>query len=994
MKNILLAFLLSFIAVVPSLAQQKINGGMAIAGPDPWQDLQAYGSIRCGYDGLCETVGNTTSGSTAVTLTGPINNQGYIRFPNGAGIAIPGAGPNNIQSTPAAPTVTPEMVIGSTAYQYSCVGIDANEGLTAVSPTTVILNGDANLGNTGKIANVFSISRDATGLITVTTVSVHGFVYNNPFVLGPRAGTIVSISGVVDGSFNGQFVIMSASGNTFTAMSGMRSAATSTGGSAKVFGYNMVTCPALSGTTVQYLVFGRTSGSMVKVGRTQRDDNILYDYGSIYNHETYPNWYPVAPPLTATKGILSTTVVSGGKTSSIVIANPANATLTGTEIQYDDSPAIRKAIAASCAFSGCSQYWNNTIFFSPLNHGVAIAPDSYVINSPITIPQGINLVLDNGIIVNEPITLTASNTVRGVANGPSPQFGIQGYTAVVGSAHPKILQHSGNATVIEGIAVDSIDIGGLGFTGEFTLRNSALVSDNSATRLPLVLGGPNTVAMTQLSDITFYSVDQQSVNTDNEPPLIPSVWIRCSFAGLTVKGNGNNLTGRGILFDGRQNSNCPAGLGTAGIVFDMGYGISEVPTTPLVSVYGHMQGVFNVVLKNVANADGSAPYAAIWTNIGTHMYLENLRGMPSCGILSSYKTGFWADSIAIVNSTAVDTACVGQDTGVSMQEVSTWTDLGTIAGNVPTLIGQLNESQPIVLSGPTSFPMLWAYTPTDLTCAVTTGGAVTVDTIRYVLYVIGYNGGESAIPRNIGSCIVTTTSGNQTVNLSWAPVPGAKAYLIHKFTNAGFSGRVAACHGITTISCSDVFAAGDGTSQISAVLDGTGLPLIDPTQIVTGKLVIPYMGGSVAGINTGITIAADGSLQCTVNGGSTSACLPGTIVRSFGTTFGDTTGSALTSGSIVYMTIPYACTINAWNMTVDAGTATIDIWKIATGTAVPTIANTITASALPAISTGTAKHSTTLTGWTTGVTTNDIIGFQLKTVATAKYVEIDVQCTQ
>jgi hypothetical protein len=119
-----------------------------------------------------------------------------------------------------------------------------------------------------------------------------------------------------------------------------------------------------------------------------------------------------------------------------------------------------------------------------------------------------------------------------------------------------------------------------------------------------------------------------------------------------------------------------------------------------------------------------------------------------------------------------------------------------------------------------------------------------------------------------------------------------------------------------------------------------------------------------------------------------------TKIRSFGTTFGDTAGSALTSGSVVYFTVPYSCTISAWNATVDAGTVTFDIWKIATGTAIPTVTNTITAAALPAISTGTAKHSTTLTAWTTSVTANDIIGIQLNTVATAKFAELDVECDQ
>ena len=116
--------------------------------------------------------------------------------------------------------------------------------------------------------------------------------------------------------------------------------------------------------------------------------------------------------------------------------------------------------------------------------------------------------------------------------------------------------------------------------------------------------------------------------------------------------------------------------------------------------------------------------------------------------------------------------------------------------------------------------------------------------------------------------------------------------------------------------------------------------------------------------------------------------------RDFGTFFGDTQGSALTSGSVVYFDVPYACRIAAWNISVDAGTATFDIWKIGTGTAIPTVLNSITASALPAVATGTRAHSTTLTGWKTTVSANDIVGIQLNTVATAKYAELDIKCNQ
>jgi hypothetical protein len=103
-------------------------------------------------------------------------------------------------------------------------------------------------------------------------------------------------------------------------------------------------------------------------------------------------------------------------------------------------------------------------------------------------------------------------------------------------------------------------------------------------------------------------------------------------------------------------------------------------------------------------------------------------------------------------------------------------------------------------------------------------------------------------------------------------------------------------------------------------------------------------------------------------------------------------GSALTTGTKVYFTWASACTISAWNATVDTGTITFDIWKIATGTAIPTITNTIVASSSPAISTGTAKHSTTLTSWTTTVSANDIFAFNISAVASATRASLVLQC--
>lgn len=115
--------------------------------------------------------------------------------------------------------------------------------------------------------------------------------------------------------------------------------------------------------------------------------------------------------------------------------------------------------------------------------------------------------------------------------------------------------------------------------------------------------------------------------------------------------------------------------------------------------------------------------------------------------------------------------------------------------------------------------------------------------------------------------------------------------------------------------------------------------------------------------------------------------------RAFGASFISSDGStALTAGRTVYFAVPTACTINGWSITADAGTATVDVWKVADGTALPTVANTITAAATPALASGNNISSTTLTGWDTAVAAKDVIGINLKVVATATYVNLTVGC--
>ena len=106
-------------------------------------------------------------------------------------------------------------------------------------------------------------------------------------------------------------------------------------------------------------------------------------------------------------------------------------------------------------------------------------------------------------------------------------------------------------------------------------------------------------------------------------------------------------------------------------------------------------------------------------------------------------------------------------------------------------------------------------------------------------------------------------------------------------------------------------------------------------------------------------------------------------------------GSAITAGVKGYVEVPFACTINrATTLADQSGSIVIDVWKDTYANYPPTVADTITASAKPTISTATKAQDATLTGWTTAVTAGDIIGFNVDSATTVTRVHLILKCTK
>lgn len=122
---------------------------------------------------------------------------------------------------------------------------------------------------------------------------------------------------------------------------------------------------------------------------------------------------------------------------------------------------------------------------------------------------------------------------------------------------------------------------------------------------------------------------------------------------------------------------------------------------------------------------------------------------------------------------------------------------------------------------------------------------------------------------------------------------------------------------------------------------------------------INFTGSGVSGSAVGAAVTED------VSGGSGG----GTSLLYFEIDGG---GSAIEAGTKFEFSLPFAGTITANRVLAkETGSIVFDIWKDTYANYPPTVADSITASAKPTISSGVKSEDTTLTGWTTPFAAGD-----------------------
>lgn len=163
------------------------------------------------------------------------------------------------------------------------------------------------------------------------------------------------------------------------------------------------------------------------------------------------------------------------------------------------------------------------------------------------------------------------------------------------------------------------------------------------------------------------------------------------------------------------------------------------------------------------------------------------------------------------------------------------------------------------------------------------------------------------------------------------------------------------------------FGVTTGTPGKGSLLIGDGTAEYDEVVAGTNDQVIVYDSAQANGVKK---VDLDSSIQFVIDGG----------------------GSAITTGIKGDIEVPFDCTIEQVTLLADqSGSIVVDIWNDTYANFPATDADSITASAVPTISTATKSQDSTLTGWTTALTQGDVLRFNVDSITTCERVTLSLR---
>ncbi|MBL0320275.1 MAG: hypothetical protein IPP74_13445 [Alphaproteobacteria bacterium] len=274
------------------------------------------------------------------------------------------------------------------------------------------------------------------------------------------------------------------------------------------------------------------------------------------------------------------------------------------------------------------------------------------------------------------------------------------------------------------------------------------------------------------------------------------------------------------------------------------------------------------------------------------------------------------------------------------------------------------------------------------------GGSFVVDTSTFdftgTQFVVTNSGGEGLIALNTSSVTLygpnipaaSISAGNLGSNVLVSSVSISAFYNQAQIrTNLGLAIG-------TNVQAwdADLDDLADGSLTGSKV--GSGVPAANIASGSLGALVMASSltaTGVTAGsyLNANITVDATGRITSATTGVSSATAIEFII---------DGSGTEIADGIKGDLEIPFACTLDRVTAIAnESGSITVDIWKDTYANFPPTVADTITASAKPTITSGTKAQDTTLTGWTKSIAAGDILRFNVDAATTTTRVTISLK---
>lgn len=545
----------------------KVAEDSQFAGPNPSFDIRAFGAYASAAVPV-ETTGTIGGGSSSLALASAID------FANGQGILIYGAGPATPLSTPPPiALVSPSGILnGVTSRTYTLIAEDRNGGFTAAPATTSISTGAATLGN-----NTISL----TGAVRLNGTTTYTCAAN----CNLQVGSDIAVAGfTVNSTLNGNLAVSTTPlSTTFTVIAGPQSDATETGGTytALVRACDIVAVQS-NATSAYYGAAGQglTNRNNIKrfwlyqtgVGpvATAGGHDPWFSYCGLQVTGLPPN-LPAVAPGAAQAQYLSTTIASGGGTTTLTLAAPAATGVTTAATRHDNGPAIRLATQAAFTAGGGTVYIPST----------PLTAKYFVTNSSLDFTQGFTFtgtpaitIQNNGFIyANDTWFPRTGMTIGGTGKAQSAlEIGAGGNWE--GTANPMFSLTTGGFSSVNYRRIDvllSNTVGQVAFLGD-EQDNTSNVSADKWTDIS-VAGGANDSTCLLVKSAAFLSIDNFTCSVNTFPtPNLNNYPIRFTLSSTATKGAGlsqgitsllmNNTTisGYGMQIDSIPNRSTPSGF--------------------------------------------------------------------------------------------------------------------------------------------------------------------------------------------------------------------------------------------------------------------------------------------------------------------------------------------------------------------------------------------------------------------------------------------------